>query len=712
MNRVTFDYAFGAPHTLTLSRPSASDKMLARVSAEGMEFNRTYDSQRSNYPLAWKTYPMDILTVMSLSVDLENAKLTRWYRHESGAPCLFAEGGHLGVDYTVSALSAKSGVIVKVEARNTADLPRDLHVQFALLNIWVVSNRGWVDGVNNNLLLTMSSGRADRIVALGLGADDYPMYYHQEGGESGQPPMSNEKLPIARDSSKKITSLCRMAPGETKTCYILLPHEAYFGDLEAVKQTDLEGEMADALAEWQKLLARAAKLTLPDASLLHAFKSCLADLFVMRERVGKTGRFGIANGTNLYRSTASGEPLQSEILLETLGYGREAVKDYPLYLEGQDPDGCWATVKGWEHDMWGLIYNKAYAVMHHYAISRDRDFLEAYYPRMLASTRFNMTAREKTRKDANRGRIPASAYGLMPRGMGDCGMQNSADYYGFFYPHNCEALAGDLLTLKAAIILGKEEDIPFLTDNYERAKHDLVASIRANAVQEEGYTRIPSLAGVPDTSSYGCLYAAFPSAILPPDDPLITGTAHHIESRQKSEGGLPMGTGWLRGGLWVAMALNNFARAYLRMGMYAEARAYLYPAVNHASPFVTWCEERGPEPNSPVKTGDEQHLWTPLSVLQYMTDMLCFEDADAIHLFAGILPEWLEEGKAVAVKGLRTSLGKTDLSLVRKGNTYTVRVKTERAPEKEMILHTVDENGVDHPKALPRKTSVTSTFTL
>ena len=72
MNRVTFDYAFGAPHTLTLSRPSASDKMPVRVSEDGMEFNRTYDSQLSNYPLAWKTYPMDICTVMSLSVDLES----------------------------------------------------------------------------------------------------------------------------------------------------------------------------------------------------------------------------------------------------------------------------------------------------------------------------------------------------------------------------------------------------------------------------------------------------------------------------------------------------------------------------------------------------------------------------------------------------------------------------------------------------------------
>lgn len=712
MNRVTFNYAFGAPHTLTLSRPSASDKMLARVSPEGIGFMRTYDSQLTNFPLAWKPYPMDIDTVMSVAVERENAPFTRWYRHLSGAPCLFAEGALHGVDYTVSAISAQSGVIVRIESHNTTDTAREVHIQFALTNVWVVSNRGWVDGIHNNLLLTMNGGRADRVVALALGADDYPMYRHAVGGASGQPPMSNEKFRIGADSSKKITALCSLGGGETKSCHILLPHEAYFGELESLKQTNLEGEMTAALAEWQTLLTRAAKITLDDASLLHTFYACLADLFVMRERVGLSGRMGIANGTNLYRSTASGEPLQSEILLESLGYVREAVHDYPTYLEGQDEDGCWITVKGWEHEVWGLLYNKSHAVMHHYELSRDRAFLEKYYPRMLASARFNAAGRQSTRDAADRGEIPASAYGLMPRGMGDCGMQNGADFYGYFYPHNCRAVAADRLVLEAARILGKEEDIPFLTDNYERAKHDLLTSIRENAVEEDGYIRIPSLAGVPDTSSYGCLYACFPAAILPADDPLVTGTVRHIESKQKSEGGLPMGTGWLKEGLWVAMALNNFARAYLRMGLYREARAYLYPAVNHASPLVTWCEERGPEPGSPIKTGDEQHLWTPLSVLQYMTDMLYFEDTDTIHLFSGILPEWLANGKPVSVKGLRTSLGKTNLSLVRKGNAYTVTVKTERAPEKDMLLHIVDENGVDHPVPLPREAKVSMTVTL
>lgn len=85
-----------------------------------------------------------------------------------------------------------------------------------------------------------------------------------------------------------------------------------------------------------------------------------------------------------------------------------------------------------------------------------------------------------------------------------------------------------------------------------------------------------------------------------------------IEGKKISEGGLPVGTGWQKEGLWVAMALCNFARTYLRLGEYELAKKYLYPALNHASKFVTWCEERGAEKNSKTITGDLQHLWTPV----------------------------------------------------------------------------------------------------
>jgi hypothetical protein len=175
---------------------------------------------------------------------------------------------------------------------------------------------------------------------------------------------------------------------------------------------------------------------------------------------------------------------------------------------------------------------------------------------------------------------------------------------------------------------------------------------------------------------------------------MIKGAVKYIESKKQSEGGLPMGTGWMKEGLWVAMALGTIARSYLRLGLYQKARKYLYPALNHASPFVTYCEERGSEKGAVKKSGDLQHLWTPLSVGQYMTDAFWFED-DVIHVCAGILPEWLIEGKRIALSGFRTHYGAIEMSVTCVNGVYNFDLKTERPIEKKLMLHLpLNENDI------------------
>ena len=189
----------------------------------------------------------------------------------------------------------------------------------------------------------------------------------------------------------------------------------------------------------------------------------------------------------------------------------------------------------------------------------------------------------------------------------------------------------------------------------------------------------------------GELAEAFPAVSVDVHKPDLTV---YVEIREKfayvhapsesGAGGLPIGMGWMREGLWVAMALSNVARAYLRMGL-SEASKYLYPSLNHASPFVTWCEERGAEAGSAKISGDKQHLWTPLSVCQYLTEALFYEDDEAVHICAGIVPEWLSEGKEIRVKGFYSHYGKTDFAVKNMGDA--VSLKTQRKIEKKVLFH-------------------------
>ena len=676
---IDFRYAFQAPHTLTLCRPSASRKTVADVSESGIRFFCASGSLKNIHPLSWVVLPQDVQFAMNILVDGSEARLTKWKRHESGAPFLLAQGETEGVVYSVSAIAASRGVIVKTSVSNTDAKHHDSFFQFAHTTGWVISNKGWIDGIHTNVLMTMNDGRADRLLACAYGAQDYPLYKSGADSES-VPPMANETFGIKPNSMKKIVAHDPLLPSETRVGYFFLPYEMYFEDLDGIDPNVFETEMAEALDEWQRLLARGTEIHIEDEMLMHCYRACVADLFVMRESIGE--RMGISCGTRFYRSVNGGESLESTVLLESIGYTKEAENDYPLYLEGQDPDGCWVTSKGWEHEVWGLIYNKANAVMEHYYVTRDLDFLEKNYGRMYASTMFNRRARASTRHAA-----VISERGLMPRGMGDCGMMNGSDYYGVFYPHNILSVAADFKTLEAARILGKQEDVALLTKLCEQAKEDLLTSIRGNLAEVSGCRIIPSVAGVPLTSLYGCLYAFFPAGFLSKDDPIVRDTVRLIENGKQSEGGLPIGMGWMRDGLWVAMALGNVARAYLRMNGSADASKYLYPALNHASPFVTWCEERGAEACAKKISGDRQHLWTPLSVCQYLTESLFFEDDDAVHICAGIVPEWLASGKEIRVKGYRSHYGKTDFVVKNTGESCSFSIKTERQIEKEIWVH-------------------------
>jgi hypothetical protein len=204
--------------------------------------------------------------------------------------------------------------------------------------------------------------------------------------------MSDEAFKLQPHSKKKITPYLSLDEGAEKSCYIYMPNDAYFKDVGALHETDLEEEIASAIKEWQRHLSRCAKFDIPDKGVEQVLTSCIADIFVMREKTGKSGRCAINCGTDVYRSSNSYEPTLAEKLIESLGYVKEAASDMELYFEAQNDDGCWASERCWEHEMWGAPYFKASLALHHYTLTEDREFLEKIYERMLRTSLFNRDA--------------------------------------------------------------------------------------------------------------------------------------------------------------------------------------------------------------------------------------------------------------------------------------------------------------------------------
>ena len=682
MKQVDYSFAFGYPHRLTLSRPQSGNKTLADLNDDHLLVSWSYGSLMEKIPNTWDSPRIDWLSQLSFYINESRVTGLRGKRFDSGAPGLIITGYSDKLGITLKGIAARHGDVFKVSFANEGNVPLCCDFICEHKNGWVISNPAWIDGRNPNTLMTMQYERADRLLYIGCGADRYPV--DMSINHDGEPVVPlNQQVGETGNPAKTLTMNFMVEPGKERTGWLVRPYQSYEPDIKRLESINWEQEMTDAEQEWIDLLAKGAQPIIPDEGMAKAFRSCLADQFVMREPL-RGGYMGMCPGTELYRSVNPVEATVAVMLFDRLGYKREAAEEMPLHLEAQGADGNWNDPEGWGHHMWFGSGFKAMMVMEHYKLTCDTVFLQSAYERMKRSSIWQQAMRETTKINPK-----SPLHGLMPRGMGDCGLTNKGDYFGVFYPHNCMAVLADRLAWEAAVILKKTEDIPLLKDIYETAAADLVNSLRKGAIQEDGYIRIPGMAGQRDASSYGALYSFHPAHLLKKDDPLITGTLRHME-RRKSTGGQPIGTGWMQDGIWVAMSLDNLAQTYLAMQDGDSASTYLYSSVNHASGFCTWCEERGAEPGTNVKSGDLQHLWTPLSVCHYVRDALVTEQPDGLHLALGIPRYWLGLGMSVGIQNAPVYGGNITYMIKRETNNsrMTIVMSIDDAlKEKDIIIH-------------------------
>jgi hypothetical protein len=536
----------------------------------------------------------------------------------------------------LEAIGGLTAALVRIEVVNRDAKPHQYLLRCESAN-WG-ENPAWVDptqGVGDNLGAGWNE-RADRVLVLGVGAETYSL---QPDGKAAGP--------------KTLLMVWNVKPGEKRAGWLVRPYRGYAADLPALRAKDWGQEVSEAVREWHALVARAAKIAIPDPGVTNAYLACLADLFIMREPVAGAYLAAVP-GTEVYRAPNAGEAGIVAVALDQLGLHKEALEGYRMCIEMQEPDGNWDDPKGWGHLMWCMSGFKARAIIEHYRLTGNRKYLAEVYPRLVASSRWQERQRQRTR--VAKGNERPVTYGLMPPGMGDCGLMNDGDLYGVFLPHNIWAVYADRIAVEAAEILGQTKDVEELRRIYETARQDLLAAMDRGAIREKDYRWIPGVPGKTSGSRWGVLNALHPCGLLPADHELVTGSLRKIESAM-SKGGVPMNTGWLADGMWVAITLDNVAEVHLARGNGDAAAKYLYATLNHGTPLYTWCEERGPEPGSAKCTGDRQHLWTPVAVVRALRDCLLMEDGGGLNLALGTDRQWLASGQPVGIEHGATHFG-------------------------------------------------------
>jgi hypothetical protein len=635
--RVDFSYAFGTPHRLTVARPDSSDKTLLDCQAGSLRMAWTYDNLTRTPLAAYATPSTNWEMSLKTEIDGQSVAKSEWTRLEGFLPALdnrYTDGrGAL----RLQVVGGASAAIIFVEVENWGEQTH----QFRLVcsspaALEAGYNPACMDDHENiDTILAGWKDRSDRVLVLGVGAEEYTM-----------------------PNWAAIGMTWTLQPGEVRSGWIIRPYRAYKSDLPALRKQDWKKEFDQCLDEWRTLLGRATKVSIPDLGVQNAFYAGLADLFIMREPVAD-GYVAATAGTEKYRANNASEPGILAIALDQVGLHREAEAGFQMCLDQQGEDGDWCDPSGWSHHWWSCSGFKAWTVMEHYKLTKDRKYLEKNFPRMLAASRFQESQRAKTRK--MEGSHRPLTYGLMPKGQADCGLWDDGGYYGVFFPHNIWPVYADACAVEAAKILGRPE-VAELEAIHKKASEDLLWSLDHGAIQEDGYRWIPGAPGKTSGSRWGVLNALFPCRTLPADHELISGTIRKIESKM-SPGGIPLHTGWMEDGMWVAITLDNLAEVHLVRGNGDPVAEYMYAVLNHGTPLYSWCEERGQEPGTQKCGGDRQHLWTPLAVVRTLRDMLVMEDDDGLNLALGTARSWLASGRPVGIEDAPTYFGHVSYQL-------------------------------------------------
>ncbi len=658
---VTFNYAFAPPHRITVALPDSGDKTLLDAFPGKVEMSWTYENLIYYSFNSFWTPPTKWRVVIEPQIDGHAFAQSKWERSQGFLPILRNAYHDEGGDLTLEIAGAATGAIGKIRVSNTSSHAETMVLRCEVPGNWTGYNPAWVDHTAaSDHLLTGWHARADQVVILGVGADEYPVA-----------------------AAAVLTMKWNLKPGDTRIAWLIRPYKNYEDDVETLRKKDWGSDFNAAEQVWLKLLGRASSVAIPDPGVRNAFYACLADLFIMREPIAK-GYIATIPGTEVYRSAPN--PFETAIVavaLDQVGLHDLAELGYRVDLDIQEPDGDWTEKKYWSHLMWGTAGFKAWVVMEHYRLSGDMAFLEKRYPQMLASSRWQEKQRAHSRVLDADGQRPLT-YGLMPRGMGDGGLMDGDDMYGVFYTHNIWAVYADKLALEAARILHRDADAKELEGIYERGKSDLLAALDRGAITESDGTRWISAVPAKVTGSrWGVLNTLFPTQLLGPSDSLVDGTLKYIE-RNMSPGGIPVHTGWMKDGMWVAIAVDNVAEAHLARDEGDAAIKLLYAALNHGTPLYTWCEERGQEAGTTKTSGDRQHLWTPVAVVRFLRDALVMEDGDQLHLARGIERSWLASGKDVGIENASTHFG-----------TLTYRFSLD--PEKTKLTGVIEFPGSKNP---------------
>jgi hypothetical protein len=513
-----------------------------------------------------------------------------------------------------------------------------------------------------------------------------------------------------------------LRPGEARTLYFAIPTITVTDDEIAPLRTLHFEERADAICEyWQALTDRGTRIITPEPWLNDFYKAHACHLLINCYKELDTDFLHAHVGT-FYYGVYPNESVMMTSDLDRRGFHDEARRNYDAFLHYQGTAKFLGNYQSAEGLFYGAgkhetgNYNKSHgyvmwAMADHWYNTRDRDWMAAAAPKLVAACDWVTRERQATMKIAPDGTKPIE-YGFLPAGS----LEDVTDFW-YWLATNAATVWGFDALAGALADFGHPDADRLLTD--AKSYHDDVmrgfteSRIRTPVVRLRDGTYVPKYPSrvYERGRSHGWIRETLEGAmfllfykLIPPDAPEAKWILQDYEDNLyiSTEYGYAIPNFdlfWFsRGGFSMQAQLLDGPPPYLyRDEVKHYLRAYFNGFASAFYPETRMCNEHSlPELGYPrgdhFKSSDEAQstFWLRL--------MFVREDGDVLYLGQAIPRYWLAPGSTIGIERAATYFGPlswTMTSDVANGAIKAILDPPTRTPPKTIYFR------FRHPDAKP-----------
>lgn len=567
---------------------------------------------------------------------------------------------------------------VKVRMKNTSSDTREVDFTSVIRGRYPDNREGAVKGFSTDNIFEIKDGKVFR--------DNQLLYTFPAGAKNeavnGVPYLKSFSANSYNVKEERAVALARyhfgLKKGEEKELIFKMPQVPVDADkitvIQAVDRADYSLYKDRTIAFWKEQVEKNIRYEIPEKQFQDGLKASIVHLLLATRII--EGKKTVTDGLPYpnFFLTSSPEHLMACLMMGLNDYAKMIILNAVAY---QQPNGRYADIALEQgHDTPPVAQGHImYDLANYYFFTRDTETIRSVYPSLQKAVGFIATE------------IAKNQYGLLPPAV----PYDNEMIDGHYTTNNVWALLGLRSAIRIATGLGNKKDADDWSALEQTYRKNIMKGIEAS-VHADGYvptglysflTGKAARRGFDEymtNADWENMLLAYPSELLSPDDPKVTGTLRHIR-KEYAEGIMTY-----RHGLYLHQYITaNMIEQYMVGGNAKQALIDFYHILLHCGSTYEGFENLvRPWTDRQVPSCPPPHAWASSKIAFTIRNFLVYEyggmfglkpEERDLYIFSVLSPAWVQSGKRLVIQEVPTEMGTVSARMDFKEGGATVSIR-------------------------------------